>query len=482
MPRSAAVGFFVAALLALTPTSAFAHGKLKSSQPSAGALLGEAPREIRLTFTEAPELTFTRIELTGPDGALIALTPPRFAEGSRRIVVATIRGSLEAGVYTVFWQIAGKDGHPVRDRFTFTIAPGATGLAGAAAGAGTTGEPAGGVTAPGQTPPPAGHHDPVTIPTGDGFDAGSPLYVVVRWATFTGILITVGIVVFYLFVLGFLRRKQDPDSPMIEPASRQGARVGLWVIAGLGVAAVLRLYAQSFALHGAARALDFGLIGSMLGRTVWGWGWLLQLVGIIVAALGFRTARRGSRAGWILATLGAGLLAFTPALSGHASSSGQLAGLAILADGIHVIGAAGWLGSLLIMVAVGIPAALRLGESTRGSAVADLVNAYSPTALTFAGITAATGVFAAWLHVGTVSALWQSRYGQVLLLKIAILSIVAGTGVYNWLRVKPSLGDVAGVYRIRRSARAELAVGLLVLIVTAILVATPTPMDMSALR
>lgn len=208
----------------------------------------------------------------------------------------------------------------------------------------------------------------------------------------------------------------------------------------------------------------------------------MQVAGIVVCALGFRLARRGGGTGWVLAALGAVVLAFTPALSGHAASSPRLVPLAVLADGIHVIGAAGWLGSLLVVVAVGIPSALLLEEGARGAAVADLFNAFSPTALTFAGMTMFTGVFAAWIHLGTVTALWQSQYGRILLLKLAILSITAGTGVYNWLRVKPSLGDETGVFRIRRTARAELAVGILVLIVTAILVATPTPMDVTALR
>ena len=70
----------------------------------------------------------------------------------------------------------------------------------------------------------------------------------------------------------------------------------------------------------------------------------------------------------------------------------------------------------------------------------------------------------------------------MLLLKLAVLSVVAATGAYNWLRVKPTLGDARGATRVRRSASIELTVGLLVLLVTAILVATPTSVDVAALR
>jgi putative copper export protein len=87
-------------------------------------------------------------------------------------------------------------------------------------------------------------------------------------------------------------------------------------------------------------------------------------------------------------------------------------------------------------------------------------------------------LFAAWIHLGSVPAIWQTRYGQLLIIKLTILSVVAVTGAYNWLRVKPTLGHVEGGVRIRRSATVEVVIGVLVLLVTAILVATPTAMDM----
>lgn len=215
----------------------------------------------------------------------------------------------------------------------------------------------------------------------------------------------------------------------------------------------------------------------MLSRTTWGWGWVLQAVGSIVAVTGFLAARGGRRAGWAVATLGMAALAFTPALSGHAAAVSRLTPLAVLADGLHVIGAGGWLGSLLFVIAVGIPAARRLPEGARGRAVVDLVNAFSPTALVVAAIAAATGVFSAWLHLDAVSALWRSEYGRTLLLKLVVLSGVVATAAYNWRRVRPALGNAEGADRIQRSATLELAGGALVLAVTAVLVATPPSVD-----
>ena len=72
----------------------------------------------------------------------------------------------------------------------------------------------------------------------------------------------------------------------------------------------------------------------------------------------------------------------------------------------------------------------------------------------------------------------MSTYGRVLLAKLAVLSLVAGTGAYNWLRVKPGLGSVQAAQRVRRLASTELRIGVIVVIITGILVATPAGADM----
>jgi putative copper export protein len=101
------------------------------------------------------------------------------------------------------------------------------------------------------------------------------------------------------------------------------------------------------------------------------------------------------------------------------------------------------------------------------------VNAYSPWALAFAATVVVTGAASAWLHLDAPAALWSTAYGRTLLVKLALLAPVLALGAYNWRRVRPALHDAAGVARLRRSAAAELAIGALVLAVTAVLVATP---------
>lgn len=453
--------------------TAYAHLALESSEPAKGDRLAVAPSELRLTFTETVELAVARITLRDPAGEMVALSPLVRPPDSVTVIVAPIRGPLRSGTYTLEWQVAGTDGHPVRGTFSFEISPGADGLVDVSEGAHVAGDTGAGETTSEPNPLAGDRLDSATMVVGPGFDAESPAYVAVRWLQYTGLLIAVGALAFHLLVLRFMGRTAT-DELLVQLMRIRAATIGYWATLLVALSAVLRLYAQSVAVNG-GEALRGELIGPMLMRTLWGWGWMLQIAAVVIAIAGFHLARRARAGGWVIALAGVLVLAVTPALSGHAASAQRLTAIAVLVDTLHVIGAGGWLGSLLVLLAAGLPVALRSPNDGRGANVANLVNTYSPTALIFAGTVVASGVFAAWLHAGISSALWESRYGQTLLLKFGVFSLVAAIGVYNWRRVRPALGDERGALRIRRSATAELLVGALVLIVTAVLVATPPP-------
>ncbi len=452
-------------LLLLLSAGAFAHGALSHSTPGAGDELHSAPRELRLTFTEPVELAVARLGLTGPAGN-VALAPLVLGD-SATVLVGGITGPLVGGSYTVHWRVTGADGHPVEGEYGFSIASDAIGLGAVAKSAA--------VDSAIPSAEPAESAELLTMPEETGFGSGSPLYAAVRWLTFGGILGVIGTVAFRLLVLPLVGRHGGlHGGEFVSAAGRGAVRLGLLMTGIAGIAMLLRLYAQSYALNG-GEALSADRLMPLIADTTWGTGWLLQLAGVLLALGGLLLARKTHRAGWVMAVIGALALAFSPALSGHAVATPDLAALAVLADGLHVLGAGGWLGSLLVLLVVGIPAAMRREPAERGPSVAALVNAFSPTALFFAGMLLATGVLAAWLHLGTVPMLWNSRYGWTLLIKLGIFSLVFATAAYNFLRVKPRLGDEITVGRLRRLVAIELGVALLVLAVTAVLVATPPP-------
>src|ERR687884_2358945 len=97
----------LAVALAAPLRVAHAHAHLARSSPARGARLLVVPRELRLTFSEAPELAASRVLLLGPDGQAVSLEPLRI--DSARTLVAAVRGALTAGDYTIEWSTAGSD-------------------------------------------------------------------------------------------------------------------------------------------------------------------------------------------------------------------------------------------------------------------------------------------------------------------------------------------------------------------------------------
>lgn len=455
-------------LLAAASEPAFAHGHLKSSSPASGETVTKPLSEIRLDFTERPELAFTSIRLVGPDSSIVQLGTPRLDGNS---IFLSVDARLTAGDYVVTWKTAGKDGHAVWGRYGFSVSVGAYNADTAMSSS---------AVPPSTQSPGAPHHDPMAMPGGRNFDSQSPGYVILRWAQYIALLTLIGVFAFRFVVLAFAT-KRVRDLKLPDTLQNRLAKIAVFSAASLALLGVIRLIAQSFAMHGENQSVISAMLPMITGTT-WGGGWIAQMLGALVVLSVFLSVRKGKSARWTIGLIGLAGCIIAPALSGHAASVPDLSALAITADAFHILGAGGWLGSLLIVLVVGIPATAQLHEDERHQAVATIVNSFSTTALIFAAMAAASGVFAAWLHVNSIRAFWETTYGRTLLLKLGILSIVAATGAYNWLRVKPSLGTPSATRRLRVSATIELAVAVAVIGVTAVLVALPTSVDEELMR
>ncbi|GAB1341677.1 copper resistance CopC/CopD family protein [Gemmatimonas sp.] len=492
-PSMKASRLILAVLLMLAPGTIHAHGGLKRSQPVANERLSAPPRFIRLEFSDAPALALVKVELRGPRGVRVQLESARLEPEAPRVVLIPVVGNMTAGEFTVTWQLAGADGHPVHGRYRFMVEE----YAARGEGAASTGEDSDANTRDsGQSTPFEVHHAGGDSAAEGEFDAESPAYVALRFLLFVSLIASFGTLTYRFAVLRLLRHHARTYALLRRQTMQRAATWGVIATAGVGVAAAGRLVAQSYAMNTPGGALDWGFIGVMVTQTVWGWGWLLQVAASVIAAAGFTVARRaqahnsrGAEAGWLIAASGTLMLAVTPALSGHASAVTGKSGVAILADAMHVIGAGGWLGTLLVVLLVAIPATARAepertefdfrNSYSRQGALASLMHAFSPVALACGALVGLMGVVAAWFHVDPLSALWTTRYGRLLLLKLALLVGVGALGAYNWLRIIPALEEERDPIRLRRAATAELIIGAAVVLVTAVLVATPSPRDLT---
>lgn len=189
---------------------------------------------------------------------------------------------------------------------------------------------------------------------------------------------------------------------------------------------------------------------------------------LVLALLGFTVVRVTSSVGWTVAAIGILAAVLQPLYTGKLSGK---------VNAVHILAASTWLGTLLVLTAIGIRGVIRSHTSgqQRAELVADLVNSFSPLALISAAIVGITGLTTAWLHLKRLSALWTTSYGIALIVKLILVAIVVTLGAWNWRRVRPSLGDEGSELTIRRSATMELTFAALVLLATSVLVTLPSP-------
>ncbi|MCU0635540.1 MAG: copper resistance protein CopC [Gemmatimonadaceae bacterium] len=112
----------LAALLVPAASYAMLHLKLVRSEPAANATLAAAPAQVKLWFSQAPQLPVTRLSLVRADGAPTALTPVTRADGANEPIVAPLPAGLAPGTWTIRWRTVAKDGHAVKGDVRFTIA------------------------------------------------------------------------------------------------------------------------------------------------------------------------------------------------------------------------------------------------------------------------------------------------------------------------------------------------------------------------
>ncbi len=400
--------------------SAAAHANLERSNPSANSALDIAPAEIRLWFTEALEPEFSTITLRDAEGEKVA-TPPAFVDAPKQLVL--IPGALPEGVYTVAWKVVSKtDGHLTQGSFSFGI--------GMAAGQVASVEHA---------------ESPIPVES-----------AVVRWLNLLSLALLVGGIGFQVFVW-------TPAHPL--GSSRGGVdsirliRVG-WGCLGLTTILILLLQVSIVADVSFIEAITHPTLKNIISHTYFGELWVIRVflwgfLGLLLAL-----ASQARYADWLVLLLGAGIL-WTQSAFSHASSAPDKTA-SITADWLHLVGMVLWLGGLIHFVYVfrHIP---NLGK---------FVAYFSNYARLMVLLLILTGIYAAWLQVGSIEALTDTPYGQALLIKLLLfLPLLAVAGI-NLIFTQRGLAKNEFIWQGRLRSLIGVEIALVVGIVLAVGVMT----------
>jgi copper transport protein len=452
-------------LLAGAPPAS-AHAVLATSDPRDGSVLKTAPKQVTATFDESVALVEDSMRVLDPDGRPVAEGDPRHAGGNTRTVQVGLASDLGQGTYTVSWRVVSADSHAVSGAFTFSVGkPSATG--------------------------PTATATPAVDPTVD------TLYGVGRYVAYGGLALLIGVSV---FVLGCW------PSATAAGITRRLFVIGWWALT-VSTVALLLLRGPYDNGKGAGGVLDWG----MLRRTADsrpGIALLVRLFLLLAVAVTARRRLQGApptrRAVAVGGVLCLGLAA-TWVSAEHASAGIQVP-VAMASSMLHLLAMAVWLGGLaaLLLALYRAPAE----EPLPPAAVAR----FSRVALTAVAVLAATGIYQSWRGLGSWDA-FSTTYGRLLTFKIwaVLLMLLAASYSRRWtarlLQVpeeervlapaggggslphdrpvgrSPDLiaepgpaGDGAGVAQrgLRRSVLAEVAVGVVVLVLTTVLTGTET--------
>lgn len=357
-------------------------------------MVDTAPKEVTLSFSEAIAVGDDSIRVLDPSGkrADTEAEPRDLSEGGTVRYGVALHSGLPDGTYTVAWQAISADSHPISGAFTFSIgAPSETTVA-------LSSQEAGG--------------GPVGV-----------VYDIARYAAYGGFVLLVGGSAFVLICW------RGGASAL--PMQRLVVRGWLTLTAATLVMLLLRnpytgsgKFADAFDLAGLQSVLDTKPGAALVSRLL-----LLGAAALFIAVLFGTYARREDEQERKDLTFGLAVgggvvaagIAATWAMSEHASTGIQ-ASIAMPVDVAHLLAVAAWLGGLASLLV----ALYRTPDI--GSAA---VRRFSAVAFSSVVVLAATGIYQSWRQVGSWSALTGTRYGQLLIIKVALIAVLLAVAWFS---------------------------------------------------
>jgi copper transport protein len=457
---------FLAALAA--PAAALAHAQLEGTVPERGAVVKHEPPAVIFRFDQPVEGNFGAVRVYDANGSRVDEGDAFHPNGEGPRIGVHLKPGLPDGSYTATYRVVSADGHIVSSGFVFSI-----GKAG---------------KAPKETVA------ELTQGSGSG-QVTETVFGLARGLQYAAMALAVGGLAFLLLAwLPGLARVGDDGKG--EWARARGVfarrlRAAFLIAAAVGALSaatgVVMEGAEAAGVSG-LEALEEKIVRETLETNfgmVWG---LTTLAWIVFAALvvGLLRGRVAARLGPVRSLLLAVPLTFVvlePALAGHGSTQSPVA-LDFPVNVVHVAAMAIWLGGLATLLFVAPGATRELEPGGRSRLLAAALSRFSQVAFIAVAAILLTGLIQAYVYVRHPGALIETGYGRAVLVKFVLLvAILIPLGAYNRRRSVPRLERIAAGGEspgragllLRRALRAEVAVLVVVLGVTAALASYAPP-------
>src|SRR5258705_1507620 len=257
-----------------------------------------------------------------------------------------------------------------------------------------------------------------------------------------------------------------------------------WAMLGAFLSAIaLGVFAVANMTGDLSAAADRETLQSVIRETGFGQVWVVRL-GLFVALLVLVARRRASvpdHPDWVTPLVAGALLVSLAGVGHTQASDGMMRMIHMCCDGVHLLAAGAWLGGLL---ALGY-----LLMSTRGSPSPDEAADARVALVRFSGMgylavaaLVGSGLINIWCLVRPVTALTETTYGQLLVVKLCLFAgmLVLAASNRLWLVPSPLCEKKTGqpsasLCRLRQNVLCEQALGLFtVLIVSYLGTLSPT--------
>ena len=260
--------------------------------------------------------------------------------------------------------------------------------------------------------------------------------------------VTLGATVFLAGLVAFAALVWIPANRPVDAGQDKTLKLlcrWMWALAGLLVVAGLAEL-PLYAMRASGESLSLGLLEEALFDTRVGQLWMERLVfGLLVAAAATYAARSRRPAYWWVAALGASaLLLMTLTRQSHAAAEGSF--LPFAADWLHVTAASLWMGGLLGFPILLIGPLRAMPAETRTKLLGRTVRRFSKVATIAVMALIATGLYAALLHMPSLSALADTPYGRALAMKLGLsVFLFAAGGLNLMLRGREPFGHLVSI-------------------------------------
>ena len=409
----------------IAPGVAAAHVTLDSATPSEQSSVQTPPSEIVLRFNGSVTISSNSVRVLAPDGRIVSGSA-RTADGGN-VVITPVSGLARGSAYTVRWRVVGQDGHSPGGVFTFGV----------------------GVPAP---------------PPTDAVGAGATTWKddLARWLFFASLALVIGPLTLRLLVL------RGPVPAPLERRFNLVPTVAAFAVINTGILAfVIR---ASNALQLPLSDLFYGDLQPFAEKTSFGIAFLTLTFGFsVVAALLLFAWVMDLPALRLPALVVSVLLASGISLSSHQATEPNSTRVSELADWLHLVSAAVWVGGVASLAFLVWPAAPALR--------ARAFLGFARLAVGLVAVMVLAGAYLALVRLPELSDLWQSDYGRLLLVKSAIVGVALSWGAVHHFFVRPRL-EAGEQPHVRPSLVGETFVALAVLLAAAVLTnAAPPPVD-----